>query len=162
MASSFLSAVLDSFVYIQRGDRAFSVAFFFPLVWPNATLQARPIAGARDERRLLGVACKRLFGAVSVEGTQVHTGTTPVFSLLPLHRERGALHGPAGGVRIFVFVDERATSATPQVIGIARRSGSPPPHDRRLPGRFPCCLGNRRRTWRGTYCRTANWLALIV
>src|SRR5882724_3050229 len=29
---------------------------------PNATLQARPMAGARDERRLLGVACKRLFG----------------------------------------------------------------------------------------------------
>src|SRR5712691_10659029 len=27
---------------------------------PNATLQARPMAGARDERRLLGVACKRL------------------------------------------------------------------------------------------------------
>src|SRR5712691_8912489 len=27
---------------------------------PNATLQARPIAGARYERRLLGVACTRL------------------------------------------------------------------------------------------------------
>jgi len=30
---------------------------------PNAALQARPIAGARDERRLLGVACKRWLGA---------------------------------------------------------------------------------------------------
>ena len=30
---------------------------------PNATRQARPMAGARDERRLLGVACTRLFGA---------------------------------------------------------------------------------------------------
>jgi len=33
---------------------------------PNATLQARPMAGARDERRLLGVACKRLLGSESV------------------------------------------------------------------------------------------------
>src|SRR5712691_5217044 len=33
------------------------------LLKPNAALQARPIAGARDEQRLLGVACKRLFGA---------------------------------------------------------------------------------------------------
>src|SRR5712691_10937851 len=33
--------------------------FCFP--WkPNATLQARPIARARHERRLWGVACKRL------------------------------------------------------------------------------------------------------
>src|SRR5713101_2451170 len=31
---------------------------------PNATLQAPPIAAARDERRLSAVACKRLFGAV--------------------------------------------------------------------------------------------------
>src|SRR5213592_4361238 len=35
---------------------------------PNATLQARPIAGARDERRLSGVACKRLLGPVPVPG----------------------------------------------------------------------------------------------
>jgi hypothetical protein len=29
---------------------------------PNAPRQARPMAGARDERRLLGVACTRLLG----------------------------------------------------------------------------------------------------
>jgi len=29
---------------------------------PNARFQARPEAAARDERRLLGVACKPLFG----------------------------------------------------------------------------------------------------
>ena len=33
------------------------------MLWqPNATLQARPRAGATKERRLLGVACKRLLG----------------------------------------------------------------------------------------------------
>jgi hypothetical protein len=29
---------------------------------PNATLQAPPMAEATEERRLLAVACKRLFG----------------------------------------------------------------------------------------------------
>jgi hypothetical protein len=29
---------------------------------PNATLQAPPSAGARHERTLVAVACKRLFG----------------------------------------------------------------------------------------------------
>src|SRR5438552_10075343 len=38
---------------------------------PNATLQARPIAGARDERRLLGVACKRLFGPAPAPGDMI-------------------------------------------------------------------------------------------
>jgi len=33
----------------------------------NATLQARPMVGARHERRLLGVACKRLFGVLAME-----------------------------------------------------------------------------------------------
>ena len=33
---------------------------------PNATLQAPPIAEARNERRLLAVACKRLLGAARV------------------------------------------------------------------------------------------------
>ena len=32
------------------------------LLVPNATLQAPPIAGARYERRLLAVACKRWLG----------------------------------------------------------------------------------------------------
>jgi hypothetical protein len=31
---------------------------------PNAALQAPPIAAATQERRLLAVACKRLFGKV--------------------------------------------------------------------------------------------------
>jgi hypothetical protein len=35
-----------------------------------ATLQARPIAEARHERRLLGVACKRLLGQDSANKSQ--------------------------------------------------------------------------------------------
>jgi len=38
---------------------------FSPGAAPNATLQARGIAEARNERRLFPVACKRLLGAVS-------------------------------------------------------------------------------------------------
>jgi len=34
----------------------------YHLTTPNATLQAPPRAAARNERRLLAVACKRLFG----------------------------------------------------------------------------------------------------
>jgi hypothetical protein len=37
---------------------------------PNVALQARPIARARHERRLLGVACKRLLGQVSAGKTR--------------------------------------------------------------------------------------------
>jgi len=53
--------VLDSFVYIQREYRAFSVAFFSPLVWPNAGRQPLPEAGA--QRTLEAVGWTPLLGA---------------------------------------------------------------------------------------------------
>jgi len=45
----------------------FAIPYLFRSAEPsNATLQAPPIAEARNERRLLAVACKRLLGAARV------------------------------------------------------------------------------------------------
>src|SRR5882724_10768568 len=61
---------------------------------PNATLQARPIAGARYERRLLGVACKRLLGAAP--GRTLALPPTPSAWLRhpPVPQRRSAPHTP--------------------------------------------------------------------
>src|SRR5712692_3811257 len=56
---------------------------------PNATLQAPPIAGARDERRLLAVACKRWLG-------QDFASTASLLLQLLLQRGEEAPVGPPG------------------------------------------------------------------